>query len=82
MKGQLNLIKNKFDEFTLAVVDKKGCPIISQALKGSFSNPEMLPLNTAGTILAPVINVFKVITGDRCTPFYTGSLPHPDHTMD
>ncbi len=77
LKGGVDLYKEEFVEFTLGVVDKNGCPLISQTITGSLSDPQLAQINAASTILAPVTNVFKLIAGVDCNPFYTGSLSHP-----
>jgi hypothetical protein len=79
LSGGFDLTKLTFVDFTLAVVDKKGCALISQGIKGSFDNPEMTSVNAVGTVLAPVTNVLKLLAGSECKPFYKGSLAHPSN---
>ena len=78
LAGGVDLYKSEFLDFTLGVVDKKGCTLISQTISGSFSEPQLAQVNAASTILAPVTNVLKMIAGVDCKPFYTGSLAHPN----
>jgi len=77
LTGGVDLYKSEFLDFTLGVVDKNGCSLISQTISGSFSEPQLEQVNAASTILAPVTNVLKTIVGVDCEPFYTGSLVHP-----
>ncbi len=77
LTGGVDLYKSEILDFTLGVVDKKGCSLISQTISGSFSEPQLAQVNAASTILAPVTNVLKMIAGVDCKPFYTGSLVHP-----
>jgi uncharacterized protein involved in outer membrane biogenesis len=77
LTGGVDLYKSEILDFTLGVVDKKGCSLISQTISGSFSEPQLEQVNAASTIIAPVTNVLKMIAGVDCKPFYTGSLAHP-----
>jgi hypothetical protein len=77
MKGGFDLIKSEFIDLTLAVVDEKGCALLSQGITGKFSDPQLSSVNMVGTILGPVTNILKLITGNQCEPFYTGELPPP-----
>jgi len=79
LSGGVNLLKKEFNNFTVAVLDKKGCSVISQTITGSLSQPEFSQINAASTILAPVTNILKSIGGVDCEPFYTGSLKHPEN---
>jgi len=78
LKGGIDFNRQEFVDFTLAVVDKKGCPLISQTITGSIFSPKLQKINAVNTVLAPVTNVLKLITGTDCEPFYTGSVPHPE----
>jgi AsmA protein len=77
LNGGIDFITQEFIELTVGVVDKKGCPLLSQTVRGSLSDPQFDQINAVSTILAPVTNVLKLITGSDCDPFYTGSLVHP-----
>ncbi len=77
LRGGIDFNRNEFAGFTVAVVDKKGCPLISQTITGSIFSPQLQKVNAVSTILAPVTNVLKLVTGADCEPFYTGSIPHP-----
>ena len=77
LTGGLDLYNEQYLTLTAAVVDGKGCSLLSQTIDGKYDAPEFGDLNAVGKLLAPVINVFKVITRQDCEPFYTGSLPHP-----
>jgi len=77
MKGGFDLINSEFIDLTLAVVDEKGCALLSQGIYGNFADPQLTSVNVVGTILGPVTNILKLITGNQCEPFYTGKLPPP-----
>jgi AsmA protein len=78
LKGALNFNSNEYNNLAIAVVDKKGCTLLSQLMNGSFSNPEIEQITAVEAILAPVVNVLKFITLQNCRPFYSGSLKHPE----
>jgi hypothetical protein len=77
LKGGIDFNRDEFEDFTIAVVDKNGCPLISQKITGSIFAPKLEKINVVSTVLAPVTNVLKKIGGLDCTPFYTGSVPPP-----
>ncbi|NOR14320.1 MAG: AsmA family protein, partial [Candidatus Aminicenantes bacterium] len=77
LKGGIDLAQKRFNEFTLAVVDKKGCVLVSQSLNGPFTEPEMSGISAVEALLAPIFNIFKVVAFGDCPRFYTGSLEHP-----
>jgi uncharacterized protein involved in outer membrane biogenesis len=77
VEGSVDIYNSFIDEITVAVVDKKGCSLITQSISGDFKNIQTGELNVVGTLLGSVINVLKIVTGDQCKPFYTGSINHP-----
>ena len=78
VKGSIDIYNSFIDEITVSVVDEKGCSLISQSISGEFNNIQMGEINVVGTLLGAVINVFKIVTGDNCEPFYTGTISHPE----
>ena len=77
LKGKADLALMRIENVTAAAVDKKGCSLISQSVSGDFKEPQWGKVNVVGTLLGAVTNVLKLVTGDNCRPFYTGSVPHP-----
>ncbi len=77
LKGEIDLVQKRFNDFSLAVVDKNGCALVNQSLNGPFTEPEMSGITAVEALLAPVFNIFKVVAFGACPAFYSGSLEHP-----
>ncbi len=78
--GALDLSKSKFENFTLSMVDRKGCALLSQTLNGSFSNPNTSSFAVRGLDLKSKEDIMQVMmssTSEACTPVYRGSVNHP-----
>jgi AsmA protein len=81
MVGKLDFVNEQFVDVTMAVLDSKGCAVVSQEMHGSFSNPEIKTMNTIQALMGPVVGVLdnttKMLLMKKCKVFYTGSLEHP-----
>jgi AsmA protein len=77
LKGGIDIPQKRFREFSIAVVDNKGCALVSQSLDGPFENPELSGITAVEALLAPIFNIFKAVVHGYCPPFYSGSLEHP-----
>jgi hypothetical protein len=81
MVGKLDFVNEKFIDVTMAVLDKKGCAVVSQEMLGSFSKPEIKTMNTIQALMGPVVGVIdsttKTLLMKKCKVFYTGSLEQP-----
>jgi len=77
LKGSINLDNKKFDDITIAVLDKKKCAKFSQTLEGDLSKNEIgIKQSAAATFLSPISGIFesagKLLGG--CEKFYSGDL--------
>jgi len=81
MVGKLDLVNEQFLDVTLAVLDSKGCAVVSQEMHGSFSNPEINKMSTIEALMGPVTSILdnttKILLWKKCKVFYKGSLEHP-----
>jgi AsmA protein len=77
IKGGIDFPRKRFQDLAFAIVDSKGCALISQSINGPFENPEISGIRTVEALLAPVFNIFKVAAFGDCPRFYSGSLRHP-----
>ncbi|MEQ1579531.1 MAG: AsmA family protein [Steroidobacteraceae bacterium] len=78
MKGRLDFVNRKFDDVTVAVLDKEGCAAIEQKIRGPFSAPEIVKPNVIASLTGPFSNFIrgaKKIVGVQCEVFYQGSIP-------
>jgi AsmA protein len=85
VRGNLDLVNNRFDNLVVAVLDGKGCAKYSQTLRGPFSDPRLEKVEFAAqTLKSMVSSLFdkaKKMVGVRektsCVVFYNGSVVHP-----
>jgi uncharacterized protein involved in outer membrane biogenesis len=80
-KGDLDLMKGRFNNFIVAALNKKGCATMTQEISGPFNEPKMEKVNVLTSLTAPVVGLItkmtRLLEGGRCTPFYTGSVKPP-----
>lgn len=81
LHGGLDLVNERFDEVTVALVDAKGCVKVQQQIRGTFGAPVVDPPNALQTLVGPALRLLKkggaAIFGSHCDPFYTGSVAAP-----
>ncbi len=73
MRGALDFVAFEYKDFTVAVVDEKGCAKIEQTLNGTLGGYGDPP-GLIKTILGPYINLLKTVFKGKCDKFYEGSL--------
>jgi AsmA protein len=81
MKGGLNFINEQFENVTVAVLDKRGCAVYSQKVHGPFRKPQIDKVSIFESITGSVSNALKdawKLVGEKCTVFYSGSVPQPE----
>ncbi|MDX2442980.1 MAG: AsmA family protein [Bacteroidales bacterium] len=74
--GWINLGLDSLD-ITLALLNQKGCSILSQNIKGSIKDPKLDDVHVISKLLAPITNLVKSHKESDCIPFYTGIVKHP-----
>ena len=77
MRGGLDLVAFRYDNFAVAVVDEQGCARIKQTLRGPLGGYGEKP-GLLKTILGPFINLLKTVFKGKCDIFYQGSLLYPN----
>lgn len=82
LRGTLDLVDQRFEDVTVALVDKDGCPKVRQELRGTFQKPELKKPTVLLSLLGPAR---KVVTRAKdllplgpCTVFYAGSVAPPE----
>jgi uncharacterized protein involved in outer membrane biogenesis len=82
VKGDLDFVGGRFDNITVAVLNKEGCATLTQKISGPFSKPQIEKVNVLTSVAAPVIGLFqkvkKLLTRGKCKIFYTGSVKPPE----
>ncbi|MBA3028626.1 MAG: AsmA family protein [Desulfobacteraceae bacterium] len=81
LSGQLNLVRERYEKVTVALVDGKGCAKFKQSITGPFGSPEIGALSTVETLGGPLLSLYRktkrFVQGDKCDVFYSGSVRHP-----
>jgi AsmA protein len=81
LKGKLDLVRNRYDNVIMAILNEKGCADFSQKINGPFADPQIGAISTIQSIAGPILNLLSkakgFIQGGRCEVFYNGSVRHP-----
>jgi hypothetical protein len=81
LKGKLDLVGERYDNVTVALLDDKGCAKFEQSVSGPFGSPEVGTVSVAKSIGSPVLNLYKkakaFVQGGKCEVFYNGSVRQP-----
>ncbi len=81
LKGNLDIVRDRFEDVSVAVLDPGGCAVFSQKIHGEFKNPQIDKPSILGSLLGPITSLIKkpieMLEGDKCEVFYHGSLEHP-----
>ena len=85
LKGGVDFVNQSFQDATVAVIDRQGCAVVEQKVRGSFSHPEVGTPNVVTALAAPALNLLDkarhLVEGHppavQCKVFYAGALPPP-----
>ncbi|MCX5806746.1 MAG: AsmA family protein [Proteobacteria bacterium] len=81
LKGKLNLISERYDNVTVALLDNKGCAKFKQSISGPFGAPRIGALSTVESLAGPILNLFnqtkRFVQAGKCEVFYSGSVQQP-----
>jgi len=81
VKGSIDLAGQRYEEITVAALNRKGCAFVTQRMHGPLDNPTADKPNLLNVLAGPVTKTLtapiKLITGDQCKPFYEGAVAHP-----
>ncbi|MFO7808076.1 AsmA family protein [Guyparkeria sp.] len=82
-QASLDLPSRRINQATVAVVDRQGCPVVTQEVHGSFDAPQVEEPNLVEALLGAPIGLLKrgldaISRGDEsCEVFYAGSVAAP-----
>jgi hypothetical protein len=80
-RGNLDFSAQRFDGFTIVLLDSRGCAVMEQAVSGSFSDPDIQEPGLIETLLGPWIELLQrgidQFTDDECTVVYDGAVSPP-----
>lgn len=78
LQGRLDLVRERFDGVTVALVDARGCAQVQQKIRGSFARPVIDKPSTLAALTGPVVRLFsQLLPGGKCKAFYAGSVVAP-----
>ncbi len=80
LKGKLNLVSERYEGVTVAILDERGCSRIEQEVSGPFGSPTIsAAVSAMQTLVGPVIDLFKKAQRliGKCEVFYNGSVRQP-----
>lgn len=81
VRGDLDLVGQRFDDFTVALIDAGGCAILQQKIEGTFAQPKVAQASLLQTLAGPALGLFKkgkaLFVEEKCAVFYTGSVAAP-----
>jgi uncharacterized protein involved in outer membrane biogenesis len=81
LKGKLNLVSERFDHVTVALLDDKGCPTFKQTITGSFGSPQIGSVSAVESLAGPVLDLYRkakrFAQAGKCEVFYTGAVQQP-----
>ncbi len=81
LKGRLDLVRERYDNVTVAILDDQGCAIITQTINGTLSSPQSGTVNAIDSLTAPIFDLYRkakrFVQTDKCEVFYHGSVQQP-----
>lgn len=81
LKGRLDLVGERYDNVTVALLNEKGCATFRQNINGPFGSPKVGAVSAAESLAGPVINLFRsaksLVEGGKCEVFYNGAVRQP-----
>ncbi len=81
LKGKLNLVRERYDKVTVAILDDKGCAIYTQTISGSFGSPQSGTVSAIESLAGPLLDLYRkakrFVQADKCEVFYHGSVQQP-----
>jgi AsmA protein len=81
LRGGIDLVNERFQDMTVALVDPKGCAKVQQQVRGTLQKPVVDKPSPIETIAGPAVRLLKkgaeLIGADSCEVFYAGAVPAP-----
>jgi hypothetical protein len=80
-RGNIDFSAHRFDDFTIMLLDSRGCAVMEQAVTGPFSDPDIQEPGLIETLLGPWIELLQKgieqFTDGECTVVYEGAVGPP-----
>jgi hypothetical protein len=81
LKGGLNLVRERYNNVTIALLDEKGCAKFKQGISGPFGAPQVNALSAVQSLAEPIFDLYRTskrfVQGGKCEVFYSGSVQQP-----
>jgi AsmA protein len=81
LKGKLNLVNERFDNVTVAILDEKGCARFKQNISGTFASPSVGAVSAVESFAGPIFDLYRkakrIVQAGKCEVFYNGSVQQP-----
>jgi AsmA protein len=81
--GKLDLVREQYDDVTVALLDDKGCAKYSQSIGGSLLKPRISAVSAAESLAGPFSNLYRkakrFALGGKCEVIYNGSVQQPSN---
>lgn len=79
--GKLDLVREHYDDVTVALLDDKGCAKFSQSISGSLLKPRISAVSAAESLAGPFSSLYRevkrFVRGGKCAVIYNGSVQQP-----
>jgi uncharacterized protein involved in outer membrane biogenesis len=81
LKGKLNLVTERYDNVTVALLDDKGCANVTQSVSGPFVSPTVSAVSAAESLAGQFTHLYRktkrFFRGGKCEVFYNGAVRQP-----
>lgn len=81
LHGGLDLVNERFEDVSIALVDAKGCVRLKQAIHGGFQQPVVEKPNAIAALAGPAVRLLQkgseLLFGSQCEVFYAGTVEAP-----
>ncbi len=81
LKGNLDLLNERYENVTVALLDDKGCAKFKQSITGPFGSPKVGAVSAVESLAGPISSLYRkakrFIQGGKCEVFYKGSVQQP-----
>jgi uncharacterized protein involved in outer membrane biogenesis len=81
LKGKLDLVSERYEDVTVALLDDKGCAKFKQGIKGPFGSPQIGAVSAFESLAGPISHLYRkakrFLRGGKCEVFYDGSVQQP-----
>lgn len=81
LRGRLNLVSERYDNVTVALLDDKGCAKLKQSISGPFDAPKVGTVSAVQSLAEPIFGLYRkakrFVQGGKCEVFYSGSVQQP-----